>query len=45
MLCPGHHNIGIGNTNALTDEGEALTARGQEMGFIYPFPEDRPEDD
>ena len=44
-LLPGHRNEGIGGTNALTDEGEALVRAAQARGYIRPFPEERPDDD
>ena len=37
MLLPGRHNIGVGNHNALTDDGEALTAHCQKLGYISAF--------
>ncbi|WP_425419622.1 GNAT family N-acetyltransferase [Oricola indica] len=37
-LCPGDHNIGIGDQNAMTDAGEAVTRRCQDLGYVLPFP-------
>ncbi len=47
MLLPGNRNIGIGNQNALTDEGEAAVRYCQELGYVCAFEEDspHPEDD
>lgn len=42
-LQPAQRNIGMGDLNALTDEGEALTRRAQEEGLVAPFPEEHPE--
>lgn len=44
-LFPGHRNEGIGDTNALTDAGEALVRKAQARKFVRPFPEDNPYDD
>ena len=44
-LLPASRNEGRGNQNALTDAGEALTRAAQDRDYIYPFPEDRPDDD
>ena len=44
-LAPADRNIGIGGMNALTDEGERLTRRAQELGFVHDFPEEQPDFD
>jgi len=44
-LHPADRNEGRGGENALTDEGEALTRAAQDKGYVYPFPEERPDDD
>ncbi|KAB2716963.1 hypothetical protein [Brucella intermedia] len=45
-LEPADKNIGVGGLNALTDDGEALTAHCQKLGYILPFASERfPEDD
>lgn len=36
-LAPGHKNPGYSGTNALTDEGEALTEHCQGLGYIYEY--------
>lgn len=45
QLVPAHRNIGIGGVNALTDEGERLTRRAQVEGLIFPFPEEKLDED
>ncbi len=45
QLAPAQRNIGIGGINALTDEGERLTRRAQAEGLIYPFPEEKLDED
>lgn len=45
QLAPAQRNIGIGGINALTDEGESLTRRAQAEGLVYPFPEEKPDED
>ena len=44
-LAPAEQNEGRGGENALTDEGEAMTRAAQGKGYVYPFPEERPDDD
>lgn len=45
QLAPAERNIGIGGINALTDEGESLTRCAQAEGLIYPFPEEKLNED
>ncbi|UWR03774.1 hypothetical protein K3740_03485 [Ruegeria conchae] len=45
VLSPANKHMGIGEENALTDEGLALTVHCQNLGLIHPFPDDLyPED-
>lgn len=45
-LEPADKNVGRGGLNALTNDGEALTAHCQKLGYILLFPSERfPEDD
>jgi GNAT superfamily N-acetyltransferase len=39
-LLPGKRDRGIGGENALTDDGLHITLKCQELGLIYPFPDD-----
>lgn len=45
MLAPAAKSQGIGGQNALTNEGEALTAHCQKLGLIYDYPADLGYDD
>lgn len=45
VLAPGVHNIGIGDLNALTDEGEAITRHCQKLGYIYPFQDEKVQEE
>ena len=40
-LAPAQKNTGIGGLNALTDDGLALTRKGQKLGYILPFPDEQ----
>lgn len=44
QLEPADKNVGIGDVNALTDEGMAITRRCQELGYIAPFDDELPHD-
>ena len=40
-MIPPKFNMGIGGQNTLTDEGLAITIHCQQLGYIYPFPEEQ----
>jgi hypothetical protein len=41
-MAPADKNVGIGDVNALTDDGLAITRRCQELGYIAPFEDEQP---
>jgi hypothetical protein len=42
VMAPAEKNMGIGDVNALTDDGMAITMRCQELGYIGPFEDEQP---